>query len=327
MNEIEARAILGISSTATLSEARKAHRDLAKVFHPDRHASGSSEELKRATEAMTRINLAFETLEKLSDQGRLGRDESEQTAWNSTQAEAQWRPARANECFMCGYGPATPATFQGYSGFLFWFTSQKFTGSFCRSCGLMLFRETQAINLTRGWWGIVIFPMVYVAVANVFNLWRIRRLPSPMKRDINVVTPMPFPAPHVRPVLARPMVWIASGLAIFILVIWVGSSLQSGSTSGGSTRSNSGTPVPIPAITTPDTEESLRWILDQRKYEVGSCWSEPDAAGLIGPVGCLESSALFEVSQVVLDELDCPIDSQATVRTDDGLLACLRLLQ
>lgn len=327
MNEVEARAVLGISPTATLSEARKAHRDLAKVFHPDRHAMASGEDVKRANDAMARINHAFEALEQLSAQGRLGLNESEEAMSGSPRAETNWRPPRKNECFMCGYGPATPATFQGYSGFLFWFTSQKFRGSFCRSCGLMLFRETQSINLTRGWWGIVIFPMLYVAVANVFNLLKIKRLPFVSNRDANVVTPMPFPAPNVRPVLGRPMVWLASGLAIFILFTWVGSSLQSGSPSGGTTRSTTQPAVRTPAIPAPDPQLALQQLLDLRRFEIGSCWSDPNADGMIQPVFCSDSTARFEVSKVVSQENDCPADFQGTVNTNDGRLACLRFTQ
>jgi hypothetical protein len=327
MNEVEARAVLGISATATLSEARKAHRDLAKVFHPDRHATATNQELQRANDAMARINHAFETLEQLSANGRLGSNEADGARWNSSQSEPNWRPPRVSECFMCGCGPATHATFQGYSGFLFWFTSQKFQGSFCRPCGLMLFRETQAINLTRGWWGIVILPMLYVAVANVFNFLKINRLPLPSVRDANVVTPLPFPSPRVRPVLGRLRVWIASGFAIFILISWIGSSVQTGSPSGNTTTSNSETSTTVSANPTPDPDEAMLRLLDQRKYLIGSCWSAPDASGRITPVVCSDPTALFEVSQVVFDEIGCPSDSEGSVNADNGSFACLRYVQ
>lgn len=64
-----------------------------------------------------------------------------------------------------------------------------------------------------------------------------------------------------------------------------------------------------------------------KRFNVGSCWSEPDAEGMIEAVVCSDSPALFEVSQVALDEMKCTTNSQGSVKTDDGRVAGSRLLQ
>lgn len=320
MDEIEARAVLGISATATLSDARKAQRDLAKVFHPDRHASGSPEDIARTTDAMARINQAYDTLERLENQGCLGTNDEPADRWASTGPRVEPRPAHVNECFMCGYGPAAPATFRAYAGFLLWFSSQHFGGSFCRSCGHMLFRETQAINLARGWWGLVIFPMVFSLVANIANWRQLRKLGTPATRDAAVVSPLPSPAPKVRPVIARPSVWIASGIAGFLLVSFIGAATYP-SPSPVPAPATPSIDIPVPSI---DSGDVIRRILEERRFEAGSCWSAPDASEMIEPVGCANPRAAFEVSSTVGSDRDCPTDSVGFLETDDGQVACLR---
>ena len=322
MNEVEARAVLGISATATLADARKAQRDLAKVFHPDRHAAGSPDDIRRATDAMSRINQAFDTLERLAAQGRLGKEDEPDVSWASAGPRFMRRPAYVNECFMCGYGPAAPATFRAYAGFLLWFSSQRFRGSFCRSCGHMLFRETQSINLTRGWWGLVIFPMVFSLIANIANWMQLKKLSAPATRDEAVVSPLPFPAPRVRPVIARPTVWIASAIAGFLLVSFISASVSSPS-SPASVPATQPIDIPVPSV---DPEAALEWILYENRFSTGACWSAPDASDMIGPIACTDPRAAFTVTSTAASDVNCPMDSVGSVATDNGRVACLREL-
>ena len=63
--EERSRLILGVSTNATLSEVKAKYRDLAKEWHPDRHASGTAEYRAEAQEKFMEINEAYETLQKI----------------------------------------------------------------------------------------------------------------------------------------------------------------------------------------------------------------------------------------------------------------------
>jgi len=57
----EAFKILGIESSATLDEVKQAYRDLAQIWHPDRHENNARVQAK-AQEQFKQINLAYETV-------------------------------------------------------------------------------------------------------------------------------------------------------------------------------------------------------------------------------------------------------------------------
>lgn len=54
--------ILGVSSSATKDEIKKRYREFAKKFHPDRFATASESEKKRAEESFREINEAYSIL-------------------------------------------------------------------------------------------------------------------------------------------------------------------------------------------------------------------------------------------------------------------------
>ncbi len=324
MNNIEARAILGISSSATIAGARKAHRDLAKIFHPDRHSAGSEEDARRANRAMAQINQALDVLKDFDKSGTYQSDRNTDFSYAAGFTHA--RQAHMNECHLCGFQPASPSTFRAYAGFLIWVTSRKFEGSFCRSCAQTLFREAQSMNLTRGWWGLSIFPMTFALVANIINWVHIRNIGNPSSRDSSVVTLLTYPAPIAQPVFLRPSVWIASVVALVILVVWFGSALAPPQPATSTTAST----VPLPNIPAPNAEEVLRRVLTEKAYDPGSCWTSADNAGMIAPVFCSDVTAEYEVSVVVGNEMDCPnttsgtVITQRTNSTRPGLVACLQ---
>lgn len=62
--EIDYYAVLGLTKNATNDEVKKAFREAALKYHPDRYASQSPEMQKRATEKFKEINQAYEEIKK-----------------------------------------------------------------------------------------------------------------------------------------------------------------------------------------------------------------------------------------------------------------------
>jgi DnaJ-domain-containing protein 1 len=59
----EAFAELGLGASASHEECKVAHKKLLKIHHPDRHA-GHPVNMKKATEKSSRINAAFDLIER-----------------------------------------------------------------------------------------------------------------------------------------------------------------------------------------------------------------------------------------------------------------------
>jgi hypothetical protein len=76
--------ILGVPESATLEEMKEAYKDLAKVWHPDRFVENPRLQ-KKATERLTEINVAYETL--LSYYERESAVSGEHESWQPFPAE------------------------------------------------------------------------------------------------------------------------------------------------------------------------------------------------------------------------------------------------
>lgn len=247
MNEAEARGILGISPNASLEDAKKAHRSLVKVFHPD--LAGSNEDaVAQATQATARINEAWTTLQELAARGLLGRfvDEPRGPEPQGATFRIRRRAPHSGECMICGSYPATQASLKFVQTFLIWAQTGTVSGSLCRACGLEMFRDAQARNLTRGWWGIgVLFMVVYL-----FSNWGSRsalvKQPPPAYRDFSVVTPTDMPLLPGRPVFKRPSVVIVTAIVAIVgaTFIWASSSGSSTSRPPSSTSVTSQSSAP-----------------------------------------------------------------------------------
>ncbi|MEV6114997.1 hypothetical protein AB0L59_21385 [Streptomyces sp. NPDC052109] len=130
------------------------------------------------------------------------------------QAPGAYAAAPGTGCRVCGASPAAPVKVRGHQGMVVMMRFLRREGTFCRTCGLAVFRKMQADTLVQGWWGpmsMLITPVTLLI--NLFALARIRRLPAPAAAQGPGLDPG-------RPVFLRPsgMVGLVP-LTVFALVV------------------------------------------------------------------------------------------------------------
>lgn len=63
---VDAWDVLGLPPGSAWGDVVKAHRDLAMVHHPDRHLDGNDHDRRTAEETMSRINVAYSVLRRMT---------------------------------------------------------------------------------------------------------------------------------------------------------------------------------------------------------------------------------------------------------------------
>jgi hypothetical protein len=126
------------------------------------------------------------------------------------------RPAADDECELCGSGPAAPVVLRQETGKIIWRTRRRMEGTFCRDCGLALFRSTQNRTLMTGWWGALSFFVNIGSILGNTDAWlKIRSLDKP-RRDPAVVSYLDMPLDPGSPLYRRAGIWFAAAIvAVF----------------------------------------------------------------------------------------------------------------
>lgn len=134
-------------------------------------------------------------------------------------------PQAPLSCQVCGAAPAASVRFVKHVGMVLMWQQVTYRGTYCRDCGLAVFRQIMNQTLAFGWWGIASFFFnIYAIIVNLISRQRIRNLAEPIRAgDKPALDPG-------RPVLARPGAWVTAlalvvGLAIISLGA-LGSSLD-----------------------------------------------------------------------------------------------------
>ncbi len=134
------------------------------------------------------------------------------------------RPPHSGECQLCGSTPATHLEFRRETGLLLVRQRRLVEGSYCRDCGLSLFRETTDKTLMTGWWGFISFFVNWLTIArNVAGRLAIRNLAAPTPNpDVNA--PLPAPLDPGKPLFRRfgPYVVVLIAFAVFALFAFAG---------------------------------------------------------------------------------------------------------
>jgi hypothetical protein len=298
LNELDARAILGVSDTATFKEIKTAYRSLVRVYHPDR-AGSDAEAQAKATQVMGRINEAWATIEARENAGQLG---SKDYSSSSRNESASWSVSRrrpnSNECELCGSTPAQKYSLKGNRVFITSLQRIGYDGVLCKSCALAFGREALRQTMLFGWWGIWFFLSPFVIIYLGIQLFQVNRMTEPQYRDSRVMTPFDVPMASQPSPLKQPGPLIVSGLAIAVILAFMFSS-----PSPSSDYSN----VDVPAST-------------HTKF----CWTQGDASGNVQNVDCADSSAYYREVVKVADPSQCPSTAPIYLAADaQGQYMCL----
>lgn len=134
------------------------------------------------------------------------------------------RPPHRGECQLCGSAPAAELKFRRETGLILVRQRRLVEGTYCRDCGLSLFRETTDKTLMTGWWGFISFFANWITiVSNVAGRVAIRSLGPPVPNS-GVRAPLPGPLDPGKPLFRRfgPYVVILIAFAVFALFAFAG---------------------------------------------------------------------------------------------------------
>ncbi len=167
----------------------------------------------------------------------------------------------------------------------------------CYECGVSLFRSLTNRTLYTGWWGFISFFANPIFVAgNLHARWRLREVRGEIRRDPNVVTPLPRPMALGRPLHRRSGPYFAAALVSAVLVL-------------GATQNGSGSPGGSP------------------QQLVGQCVTSPDGSTVSGFVSCSQPHFAMVVA-AVSSAAGCPANSNETLTSQDGTsVLCINTYQ
>lgn len=226
--------VLGVTRDASLEEIRRAYRNLAKTFHPDRHAGTPEAVRAHSEQVMATVNEAYHVL---SDADRRAEYDRHLAGRARVPDGPRVRPPAVDECVLCGSHPAAEVRLERRVGMLIARQVHRFDGLVCHDCGLALFRSMTSRTLVTGWWGIISFFANWVGLLRNLSAWtRLRKLESPRQRaDALILTPLEGPLDPGRPL------WLRAGFVSFAVVVAVMIA------SGVATQEGARTPPSAPA--------------------------------------------------------------------------------
>jgi len=298
MNELQAREILGCTTTAGYKEIKASYRRMIVMVHPDK-AGQDTVSQERAKEASSRLNHAWEYLENRERQGLLGKAEAQST---TSYQSPRGRATYPHECDICGFAPATKISAPIISSFLYFLRRGKYDLNACKACGLAMSRMALRQTLVKGWWGLGIFFVPHAVYRYYENVRALGKIDMPSYRDPDVITLSQYPFRIPPSPFKEPVPIIASAIALFI----VGAFLFG----GGSSSSN---------YTTPSMDFG----------EIGSCYEEVTSTGgdKIQMIECTDTAATLRSIAVTDGDYLCPIETLYTTVANlpDGTVktACL----
>jgi hypothetical protein len=120
-------------------------------------------------------------------------------------------------CRFCGCVPAVETTFREHQGMLILMRFVHLEGPFCRDCGLATFRQMTSRTMAMGWWSygsLIVAPVTLLI--NLFRYGKVANLAAPQP---NPYGPSRRPMEQGKPVMARPISYVAVLLPLLVFVI------------------------------------------------------------------------------------------------------------
>lgn len=239
MGEAEARATLMVDAHADFDDIRRAHRVMVRLLHPDRAGDALMQD---ASDALVRINLAWEVLQGRHRDGLLGQAEPAAAGVPAAHADAptsagidpqtvpvmtvsRWqvtaREPQGTACRLCGCSPVMDLNAVEVRSWLLAWRRVRYHGAYCRDCGTTLRRQVAQGLLTRGLWGAALpVSLWYLLVLFVAQV-RLSGVPRAQFREINMAVPYRAPLPAGRPVWKRDATLIVATVAVALDVVAV----------------------------------------------------------------------------------------------------------
>jgi len=116
------------------------------------------------------------------------------------------------KCQVCEGSPAVPVRLLGHQGMIILYRQLTYRGTFCRDCGLSVFRTVMNRTLLVGWWGIISFFLnIYAIIVNLVAWTKLRALPEPVRMSGKT------PLDPGRPVFLRPGLWVTTAAIVIIV--------------------------------------------------------------------------------------------------------------
>lgn len=225
--------ILGLSTTASPEQIKKAYRSKAFDLHPDRHVGASAAEIEALTEKMSAVSEAYEVLSDPSLRSEYDRRLRTGFSSNPHSAAPHARTPGLEECMFCGWGPAEIITLRQGVGMIITRRKGVVQGNACKLCAKSMFRHVQNATLMKGWWGLIaFFANIGYVLHNLGTLRSIAAMPEPSPPLEHLVTPLAHPMNPGRPLMKRAGIWVS--IIAFIAAGVIVSNHNTGGSSSGS---------------------------------------------------------------------------------------------
>lgn len=119
------------------------------------------------------------------------------------------------KCQVCEGTPAIPIRFLSHQGMIVLYRQITYRGSFCRDCGLSVFRRVMNRTLLVGWWGIIsVFLNIYAIIVDLVSWRKLRGLLEPVRMSGK------SPLDPGRPVFLRPGLWVTTAAIVVIVAFF-----------------------------------------------------------------------------------------------------------
>ena len=318
--------VLGISSSASADEIRRAYRSRMRAVHPDtKHGD---------EEAAKEVNAAYALLSDPEKRRRYDAARGAETGLRTERGNeavrcpycgidfsqvaspqhhiAEHLRQQFDGCVVCGRLPTAEVLYRSVAGLWLIWRRSGFNARVCKQCSTGAFREFQARTLAFGWWsygGIFLTP--YYLFKNLSQHRVTETLKEPAPND-----PLIEATLKGRPVLLRTRVLLVLGALVLGTVFAAISSALSPEPEGTSTATATGSAVSTAAGINGSSSQATIWAVDD-------CVAIQRAINRVRPIACASVLAAGNVISIETHTDRCVLPADFEVELGPGRYACV----